>query len=166
MIGEHNEWDIEVSFYVNQFHMDKKKARVEVINRWMCHGDFRPLAASIREGDEIDRAVLSALAQLIDKRWLKLVPKRRGRGRQKDPTKVARQFVAASMYHATGCGEDAKSDDKFEAIAETLHMSHQSVRNAVTAQRKAQKELDGFLRIIETMEEANQLLKEMADKPG
>ena len=32
----------------------------------MYHGDFRPLAAAIREGGAIDDAILATLAQFID----------------------------------------------------------------------------------------------------
>jgi hypothetical protein len=56
MIGGHNEWEIEEAFYTNKRGIDPEKAHIFVILRWMYHGDFRPLAAAIREGGAIDDA--------------------------------------------------------------------------------------------------------------
>ena len=91
MIGEHNEW--EEAFYINKRGIDPEKAHLFVILRWMTHGDFRPLAAAIREGGAIDDAILGALARFIDEDRLKLA--RKGRGRRKDPATAARRVVAA-----------------------------------------------------------------------
>jgi len=65
MIGGHNEWEIEEGFHTNKCGFDPEKARIWVILRWMLFGDFRPLAAAIREGGAIDDAILGMLAQLI-----------------------------------------------------------------------------------------------------
>jgi hypothetical protein len=133
MIGEHNEWDIEEAFYINKRGIDPEKAHLFVILRWMTHGDFRPLAAAIREGGAIDDAMLGALARFIDEDRLKLA--RKGRGRRKDPATAARRVVAALSYEVSN---RPTSDEKFADIAERLGMSEESVRAAYTAYRKAQ----------------------------
>jgi hypothetical protein len=138
MIGEHNEWDIEVAFYVNECGVDLEKARAFVILRWMCNGDFKPLAAAIWEGGpggNLDDAVLATLAQLIDDGRVKLVPK--GRGRPKYPAKDARRIVAGASYEAGD--PKRKSDERIEEIGEQLGMSPQSVRNAITAWKKRKR---------------------------
>src|SRR5580704_10042046 len=133
MIGEHNEWDIEEAFYINKRGIDPEKAHLFVILRWMTHGDFRPLAAAIREGGAIDDAMLGALARFIDEDRLKLA--RKGRGRRKDPATAARRVVAALSYEVSN---RPTSDEKFADIAERLGMTEESVRAAYTAYRKAQ----------------------------
>jgi hypothetical protein len=141
MIGKHNEWDIEAAFYIKELGTDPEKARIFVILRWMYHGDFRPLAAAIWEGGpggNLDDAVLSLLAQLIDQGRVKLVPRKQGRtGRPKNPATLARRIVAGASYEADF--PEMKSDERIEEISNVLGMSPQSVRNAVTAWKKRKR---------------------------
>jgi predicted component of type VI protein secretion system len=136
MIAGENEWEIEIAFYTNKRGIDPERARILTIFRWMYHGDFRPLASAIWEGHVLDEAVLNLLAQMIDEDRLKLVP-RKGRGRPKAPETLARNVVAALAYEtAQRPGKEA-----FEEIASALGTSEQTVRQAVTAWRKAERKI-------------------------
>jgi hypothetical protein len=97
----------------------------------MYHGDFRPLAAAIRDSSAIDDAVLGLLARMIDDGRLSAKPYRSGRRRS--PANFARDLRAALLYES----RTDRSDAAFQRIADTLGMSHQSVRQAVTRWRKA-----------------------------
>ncbi len=141
MIDGENEWDVEVTFYVNKCGIDREKAHAFVIMRWMYHGDFRPLAAAIWEGGEgviILDAVLIMLARLIDEGRVTLLAKKRGRtGRPRDMAKDIRRIVAAMFYETNKAAK--KSDERIEEIGKFLGMSHQSVRNAITAWKKRKR---------------------------
>jgi hypothetical protein len=123
-------WDIEIAFYINKRGIEPQKALTFTILRWMHHGDLRPLAAAIVEGYELDEAVFNMMAGLIREGRLNVVPKRKGR--PKDPSKFARNFVAALAYD----GHAGKSDEEFAAIAKAIGRSESSVRQSVTAWRK------------------------------
>jgi hypothetical protein len=134
MIGGHDEWDLEASFYINHRGIDPEKARLFVILRWMWHGNFKPLAAAIREGGPLDDAILSMLAKMIDEDRLKLA--HTGKHRPKDPASVIKGVLAALAYEHSN---QQSSDDRFRHVAEMLGMSEEAVRGHVTAWRKGQK---------------------------
>jgi hypothetical protein len=131
-IGGDDPWDTEIAHYVNdgsELHM----ARTFAILRWMYHGDFRPLAAAIKDGSAIDDAVLGLLARMIDEGRLTAKPSRRGRPQR--PDKFPRDLYAALLYESLN--EKKNSEAGFQYVADTVGMSHQSVRQAVTRLRKA-----------------------------
>ena len=119
------EWEIEIAFYTNFKDIDPEKARILTILRWMYHGDFRPLAAAIREGHVLDEAVLNLLAEMISEDRLKLVP-HKGRGHPKVPAIFARNTVLALAYEKERYKRP--SDEAFEKIAAALGTSPQTVR--------------------------------------
>jgi hypothetical protein len=131
---EEPEWEIEIAYYTNFMGIDAEKARIFTILRWMYWGDFRPLAGAIWEGHEIDEAILNCLAEMIDDKRLKLVP-RNHRGRPMMPEARAYWVVAGLMYERSAL----PSKKAFEEIADTLGMSEQNVRRLVTSWRKAQR---------------------------
>ena len=130
-------WDIETAFYVNKRGVDPANARIFTILRWMYHGDFRPLAAAINDGTVLDEAILNLLAQMIIDDRLRLVARKGRRGRPKAPETLARNVVAALAYEA----DQYQSQEAFEKIAKALGTSEQTVRQAVTAWRKAERKL-------------------------
>jgi hypothetical protein len=125
-------WEIETAFYINARGIDPDKARIFTIIRWMWNGDLRPLEAAIVEGHELDPAVLNTLADLISNGRLQVQPLRRGR--PKKPELFARKVAAALAYES----ESGKSDEAFNRIAKAIGTSDRTVRQAVTALRKAQ----------------------------
>jgi hypothetical protein len=127
-------WDTEIAYYINKRDIEPQKALTFTILRWMYHGDLRPLAAAIVDGYELDEAVLNMLAGLIREGRLNVVPKRKGR--PKDPSKFSRNIVAGLAYD----GHAGKSDEAFASIAKAIGRSESSVRQAVTALRKRQKQ--------------------------
>jgi hypothetical protein len=134
-IGGNDPWDIEIAYWLKKGgdDLDPDKARIFTILRWMYHGDFRPLAAAIHEGYALDEAILNCLARMIDEDRLTI--KARQRGIPKLPNKFSRDLVAALLYESRTTTEN--SEDALKYVADTLGMSHQSVRQAVTRLRKA-----------------------------
>lgn len=130
-------WDIETAFYANKRGVDPANARIFTILRWMYHGDFRPLAAAINDGAVLDEAILNLLAQMIIDDRLRLVASKGRRGRPKAPETFARNVVAALAYEA----DQYQSQEAFDNIAKALGTSEQTVRQAVTAWRKAERKL-------------------------
>jgi hypothetical protein len=131
-------WDIETAFYTNWRGIGSENARIFTVLRWMWHGDFRPLAAAIDEGQVLDQAILNLLATMISEGRLKLIP-RKGRGRPKAPSTYPRNIVAGLAYeHRRKEGHD--SEEAFRFIADELSMSEENVRRAVTAWRKSRRE--------------------------
>lgn len=130
-IGGHDPWDIEVAYWINHRGADPDIANTWVIIRWMWHGDLRPLAAAIREGQALDQGVLNVLARMIEEGRLSM--NRYGRSRPKSPDKFPGDIVAALLYQNRTA---EKSEEAFNEIANILSMSHQSVRQAVTRWRK------------------------------
>lgn len=122
-------WDIAVAHAVKG-GCDRHKARTGVIMYWMWHGDLRPLAAAISQGRQLDQGVLDLLALMVLEGRLKVIPPKRGRPR--NPEADIRNLIAAMAYEES----DGNSDKLFEHIPETLGTSPQSVRQAVTTQRK------------------------------
>jgi hypothetical protein len=111
----------------------------EALERWgnvvAGGGDFRPLAAAIREGGALDDAILGMLAKMIDDGRLKL--DRKGKGhRPKDPATMIKGIVAGLAYDH---GNVANSDERFRRVAEMLVMGEKTVRGHVTAWEKAKK---------------------------
>jgi hypothetical protein len=128
-------WDVETEFFIKERDCDPHMARTIVILRWMGHGDFRPLIAAIDAGHNLDKAVLNALALMLegDKRFpARLQPLLHRRGRAMRPENWIRNLTAAREYEA----EDGKSDEVFAYIAKTIGKSDRTVRQAVTAFRK------------------------------
>jgi hypothetical protein len=130
-------WDVETEFYINERGEDPDTARTVVILRWMWHGNFKPLIAAIDAGHNLDKAVLNALALMLegDEKFpvrLQPVSGRRGRGRAQRPENMIRNLIAARAYEA----EDGKSDEVFAYIAKAIGKSDRTVRQAVTAFRK------------------------------
>jgi hypothetical protein len=127
-------WDEEIALYIER-GVDPHKARTVTILRWLWRGDLLPLAAAIREGDEIDQSVLNHLADMIscDAPFrLKTLPLRGG-GRPKSWEPRARQIALARAYEEHHAD---KSDERFEQIAKANGVSVSIVRQAVAAMRK------------------------------
>jgi hypothetical protein len=125
-------WDVEIRHLVDEIGLTAANARTSVILQWMLHGDFRPLAAEIRKGRPLSDGVLNALATMIEEDRLNAKPLYQGR--PVDPTKFARDYLAALLY-----GElikDTPSDVAFQEVAEVLSTTEDSVRKAVTRYRK------------------------------
>ena len=140
-------WEIEVAF-LTKCGFDPDQARTVMIHRWPLYGDLRPLEAAIVEGREIDRVVLDLLADMISSdtsRYgtpppyrLKAAPLHKGR--PKKPELFARRVIAALKYERSRALQAERSDEGFERIANELGISPRTVRQAVTAFRKAEKE--------------------------
>ena len=139
-------WEIEVAFYTNERGVDPDKARIFTMLRWLYYGDLRPLEAAIDEGREIDRAVLNFLADMIssDPSRLGEPPPYRleavklSRGRPIKPELFVRGHIAAREYEHSRALQAEGSDEGFERIGKKYGISPQTVRQAVTAARKAQ----------------------------
>jgi hypothetical protein len=132
---KHNWWNDEIAFYIEKRGLDPEEARIVTILRWTYHGDFRPLAEAIRVG-RVPAEVLNLLYDMIVDGRLKVVH-RKYRGRPRSPEAQARKIGIASVYgEARLSGFSSK--EAFEQIAEALGMSEQTLRQAVTAWRKAQ----------------------------
>jgi hypothetical protein len=127
-------WDIETQYWIDD-DFPPEVAHWLTIVRWMHQGDLRPLAAAIRKGN-VDPAVLSVIAKMIDEGWLRVVRSRRGS--PKKPETFARDLVAALAYEAKG---DEGSDEAFERIASAIVVSPQVVRQAVSRWRKHKKQV-------------------------
>jgi hypothetical protein len=134
-------WEIEVAFYTNERGFNPDEARIFMMLRWIYTGDLRPLEAAIVEGREIDRAVLNLLADMISSDTsrlgkpppYRLKAEKLRRGRPKKPELFARRIVAAREYERHA----GNSDEGFERIAKEMGTSPRTVRQAVTAFRKA-----------------------------
>ena len=130
-------WDTEAQLYINEFGMNLATARTVVIVRWMLHGNFKPLIAAINAGDNLDKVVLNMLASMLEGSKMfpvHLQPVSRGRGRVRAmrPENMIRDWAIARVYEAT----DGKSDEVFAALAKVVGVSDQTIRQAVTADRK------------------------------
>ena len=130
-------WDTEAQLHINEFGMDLATARTVVIVRWMLHGNFKPLIAAINAGDNLDKVVLNMLASMLEGSKMfpvHLQPVSRGRGRVRAmrPENMIRDWAIARVYEAT----DGKSDEVFAALAKVVGVSDQTIRQAVTADRK------------------------------
>jgi ABC-type Fe3+-hydroxamate transport system substrate-binding protein len=135
---KHNWWNEEIAFYIEKRGLDPEEARIVTILRWTYYGDFRPLAEAIRVG-RVPEEVLNLLYDMIVDGRLKVVH-RKYRGRPRSPEAQARKFGIASVYgEARLSGSSSK--EAFEQIAEALGMSEQTLRQAVTAWRKAQRKI-------------------------
>jgi len=126
-------WDFETQFYVDD-GANPGGARIAVILKWMSQGDLRPLAAAIKEGHHIPKMVLGWLAYMIDEG--QVVVKARARGRQRKLENGPRNLLAGLAYHHHS-GSGLNSEKLFEAIAEVMGTSPESVRQAVTIYRKS-----------------------------
>jgi len=141
-------WEIEVAFLTDKCGVDPKEARTVMIYQWLLCGDLRPLEAAIVKRCEIDWVVLDLLADMISSdtsRYgtpppyrLKAAPLHKGR--PKKPELFARRVIAALKYERSRALQAERSDEGFERIANELGISPRTVRQAVTAFRKAEKE--------------------------
>lgn len=130
-----NLWEDETAFYITQLGTDPEKARIMTILRWMWHGDFRPLAAAIDKDQFLDPAIINLLSRMIHEGRLQL---RHRKGRPKKPEAGARQIAGAVKYENLRLSGRA-SDEAFREIARAFGTSEQSIRQAVTAWRKAER---------------------------
>jgi hypothetical protein len=137
-------WDAETEFYANERGVDPDTARTFVILRWMGQGNFKPLIAAIDAGHKLDKAVLNALAFMLEgdipARMQPMFPahlqlKLHRRGPARRPENFMRNLAAARAYEA----KDGKSDEAFADVAEVYGTSEQTIRQAVTASRKSRK---------------------------
>jgi hypothetical protein len=129
-------WDVEAELYINDGH-DPHMARTFVILKWMYYGNFKPLIAAIDAGHNRDKAVLNALAFMLEgseKFPVRLQPlsRHRGRGRALRPEIMIRDLTVARAYEAA----DGKSDEVFADIGKTVDKSDRTIRQAVTRHRK------------------------------
>ena len=113
-------WEVEVARWVVNFNLDPVDARAYVICQWMYKGDFRPLAAALRNGP-LDGAVRSILANMIDKDLLAI---KRKRGAPMQPELFARD-IWVRFLHANRAG---KSADAIQQIAKDFNISDELVR--------------------------------------
>jgi len=132
-VGGHEPWEIEVSIWIEKKGLDPDVARFLTIGRWMCNGDLRPLSAAIRN-HEVDPAVLSLLAEMIDDGRLSVRGRRRGRRRP--PDTFSRDWVAQRLYEVE-IAAGKTSDEALDEVARQLPATRESVRKAVTLLRKA-----------------------------
>jgi hypothetical protein len=130
-------WDIEIAYYATYKGLDQDKAQTLTIMRWMWSGDLRPLAAAIAEDRLLAPGVLNLMHDMILDGRIAVIHKHAGPGRPKrrQPELFARMIVAALWYLKRPNRDN--SDEEFENIASALGVSHQTVRQAVTAFRSA-----------------------------
>jgi hypothetical protein len=134
-------WDVEIARYVDG-GIDPKRARTATILQWMLQGDLMPLAHAIVAGHEIPGGVLYLLADMIlgdcypkpPPYQIKVVSHRRGRPR--NPGNPTRDLWAALAYEKEG----GKSDEAFDRVGKAIGTSPRTVRQAVTARRKARRD--------------------------
>ena len=137
MILGNNEWEIEAEALMSLHGVTPELARKIVILEWMSQGDFKPLAAAIREDGTLnDGHVLGMLVAMIEGGQLKLHTGRRQRPR--DPATHTRRMTAALLYEAT---DGKTSDERFQQVAERMRMSEKFVRASYTEWRKAQRKV-------------------------
>jgi|SRR6516165_11832292 hypothetical protein len=132
-IGKHDLWEYEIALWTER-GLDPDEARFATIGRWMCNNKLRPLAAAIRKG-QVDGAILSLLADLIDDGRLTVkplkrdAPKKPGRPSTRNPGIYPRNVAAFYL-------RDRRKKSE-EEIADILGMTKQSVHQAIIAVRKA-----------------------------
>lgn len=135
---KHNWWNNEIAFYIEKRGLDPEEARIVTILRWTYHGDFRPLAEAIDEG-QVPQQALDLLYDMIIEGRLRVIP-REHRGRPQSPEARARKIGVARTYEEARLA-GFSSKEAFEQIAEAVGMSEQNLRRAVGAWRKAQPKI-------------------------
>jgi hypothetical protein len=131
IVGDVPLWGVEAKRLMD-IGLSLDTARSSVILQWMLHGDFRPLADAIRKGQPLSDSVLDALAKMIEEDRLTATPL--WDGRPTDPTKSARDYLAALLY--AELIKDTLPDVAHQEIAEMLDTTVDSVKKAVTRHRK------------------------------
>lgn len=137
-VSEHWQTDFELSVQLFGQGAKVKGVRTDprgaVIVNWMRHGDFRPLAAAIAEGQAIDRGVGRALAELIAEDRLKVKKPVGSRGAAKQPRLFARNariFLAFQNLRQSVAYEAA-----LQKVADDFRVSSETVRRAADEVRK------------------------------
>jgi hypothetical protein len=125
-------WGVEAKRLMDVVGLSLDNARSSVILQWMLHGDFRPLADAIRKGQPLSNSTLNALATMIEEDRLTAIPL--WDGRPTDPTKSARDYLAALLY--AELIKDTLPDAAHQEIAAILGTTVDSVKKAVTRYRK------------------------------
>jgi hypothetical protein len=134
--GKYDLWIFEIRHLQAELGLSEDDAWTATILKWMLDGDFRPLAAAIREGRPLSDNVLKALAQMIEED--RLTTKHDGH-RPVDPTKFAREKVAALMYDTLTKGCDSSRKEALGDVAAILSMTENTVQTAVTRWRGKSK---------------------------
>jgi hypothetical protein len=119
-------WEIKVVTLMANRRLSYKAAMTEVVIERMMAGNYKPLAAAIREG-RVNPKWLALLADQIERGRLTL--KHGKGGRPKDPEAKFRNAQVAAIYrpgHLAG-------------IADALGMSEAAVLKALTAARRNKK---------------------------
>jgi hypothetical protein len=134
---EEPEWEIDISYLIEQKGFDPEMARTFTVLRWMALGDLRPLAYEIIAGRPLDEGVLNLLSRMIldqlhPSEPFRIITQKRKPGRPKDPSKFARDYISTLGY----AGLDGTSAEKFEHLADIIRRSPKSVRAAVTQERR------------------------------
>jgi hypothetical protein len=120
-------WKIKVATLMANRRLSYKAAMTEVVIEWMTAGNYKPLAAAIREG-RVNPKWLALLADQIESGRLAL--KRDKGGRPKDPEAKFRNGQVAALY---------RRDGHLAGIADHLGMSEAAVLKALTAARSNKK---------------------------
>jgi hypothetical protein len=94
-------------------------------------GDLRPFAIALARGLPIEPAVFDTFAGSAGEFKMKSDGER-----PKDPTVLIRNLLAAEAYEQTITNA---SEQAFDELAKMFGVSHQSIRRAVTALRRAKK---------------------------
>lgn len=133
-------WDWEMNLLHDQ-GMDPYKAECLVITKWMKAGNFKPMLASIRENKVLRGPALGLLVKMIESGQLTF---KKGRGRPPDPEAAVRNLLSADTYEDFLKEEQdflrdhrVNSEGLFRAIGSLGGRSEESIRQAVTAKRKA-----------------------------
>jgi hypothetical protein len=130
-------WEVNMAAMIANGN-DPDKARTVTILSWMWHGDLRPLADAILQGQPLDQGVLNLLARMILDDHA--VPCRvetkqvRRKGRPRDMGKFAREHIAEATYRKNV--ERGKSEAAFEQVANFMGRGTSAARRAITTRRK------------------------------
>jgi hypothetical protein len=123
-------WELEIIFRVN-YGAEPEAALTDTLLRWMECGDLRPFSIALARGLPIDPAVFDTFAAIADRFEMKS-----DGGRPRDPTVLIRNLFAAEAYEQA---ISRSSEQTFDELAKTFGVSHQSIRRAVMALRRAKK---------------------------
>jgi hypothetical protein len=128
-------WRTDIDLLMKRDGVDLKTAQTATILTWLYHGDLRPLADVVTDGQPLDPKVLHCLASMINKRTL-IAKRLRGRGAPTKPDKSARDVALALFY------EDQKaklgSADALLKAADEFRVSEETARRAIRHWHKLQ----------------------------
>jgi hypothetical protein len=117
-------WELEI-----EMRAPDPAARLKTVLRWMLVGEYRPLAAALR-----DRVMFDIWCDLLADHIETGEFRKRRRGGQRKPEASVRDTAAAILYeHGKG---------SFEEIAKRCGMSEAAVRKAVTKHRREEAMLN------------------------